>query len=82
MMNGWDMSGWGWAWMTVTMVIGASLVFLLAMLVLRGPRPNEWTRESDNPLEILAQRYAKGEISEEEYRARRDVLQRKTESIR
>lgn len=82
MMNGWDMSGWGWAWMTLTMVIGTSLVLLVALLALRRSNPNEWTREPENPLETLRLRFAKGEIGEEEYRVRREVLEGMIESTR
>jgi putative membrane protein len=73
------MGGWSWALMTVNLllfwglVVGA--VVALARYLLRtgvpprGPRPG-----SDAPERILAQRFARGEVDEEEYRRRLTVV--------
>lgn len=82
MTDGWDMNGWGWVWMTLMMLIGTALVMGIVLLLYRGSQPGGSTSRAENPLEILAQRFAKGEIGEEEYRRRRDVLQRLIESVR
>jgi putative membrane protein len=82
MMDGWDMNGWGWAWMTTTMLIGTAVVVLVVILLYRGSQASGPVDRPENPLDILAQRFARGEINEEEYRGRRDVLQRLLESVR
>lgn len=75
------MTGGGGWWMWVGSVLAIGLVALVVLLVARlldrpappsaavpGPRP-----EAD---EILATRFARGEIDEAEYRRRRDALRR------
>ena len=75
------MMGWGYgmgAGMWVTWLILALLIGLVAFLVARasggdGQRPREWSPPPAGratPQEILAARYARGEISTEEYRER------------
>lgn len=75
MMNGWDMTGWGWAWMSLVMGSSVLVVVLLALALFRGSGPATRRDRSEEPAEILAERYARGEIDEEEYRRRRGVLQ-------
>jgi putative membrane protein len=66
-------AGWGWGW-----------IFPLAWLVIialfwtfawRGPwrRRGEW-RDERSPRSVLGERYARGEIDEDEYRTRLAVL--------
>jgi putative membrane protein len=74
MMNGWDMSGWGWAWMSLTMIVGAVLVALLAVMLFRGSGSPPRSQQGDDPVEILGRRLARGEIDEDEYRRRRTAL--------
>lgn len=74
--NGWGSAAWGWfALMHIVwwLVIGGGI----AMLVFRGlgdgfrrgrPTPQ------DRGLEILRERYARGEISQEEFEERKKVL--------
>jgi len=62
------MGSWGWLGMAAMMV---GLVALVAWAI-QGSRPAT-TREM-SALEILAVRYANGEISEEEYDERHSVL--------
>ena len=38
MMNRWDMTGCGWAWISVMMVVGLMLVGLIALALLRVGR--------------------------------------------
>jgi putative membrane protein len=75
MMNGWDMTGWGWVWMSVMTVVGVMLVGLIALALLRVGRSEPPSRQSDDPMAILAQRFARGEIDEPEYRRRKSALQ-------
>jgi putative membrane protein len=68
MMSGaWGMTIGGWIWMAVWVV---ALIVMVWLLVSAGNR-----REiDDDPMEILRGRYARGEMSEEEFRHARDVL--------
>ncbi len=70
-MDGWD-GGWIWLWGVVMMAL---FVVLIVWLVRAGtgpvhppgPAPRDPT---DRAREILAERYARGELSTEEYRER------------
>ncbi|MDW3221036.1 MAG: SHOCT domain-containing protein [Acidimicrobiales bacterium] len=81
--DGWDhMGGWGGGWMWLW---GVAMMALFAMLLVwlvrvsgagpasqEGPLPRD---PSDRAREILAERYARGELSTEEYRERVGELQ-------
>lgn len=74
----WMHGEWGWGWMMLMMVLfwGGIIVGLVWLIRSAGGAP--WTRERsmsrEIPVEILDRRFAEGEISEEDYRARREVL--------
>lgn len=72
-----DGMGWGgWVVMTLTMLAFWSLVVFGVVAIFRGDRESRTTqvpRERD-PLQILDERFARGEIDDDEYRARRDAL--------
>jgi putative membrane protein len=74
------MSGWGYALMTVSMVLfwGAVIVGIVA-LVRHFGRSGQQTSAPPSPPaspeQLLAERFARGEIDEEEYRQRLAVLQ-------
>jgi putative membrane protein len=79
----WDGSGWGWGgWllMTLSMVAFWGLVIGTLVVLLRGNRSGGPGAPAKRPVEhipaeqILAERYARGEIEEDEYRHRLDVL--------
>ena len=72
-----DMMMWGWsgmmpfmflAWLLVIAALGVGVWWIV-----KSVRP---TRR-DDALDILRERYARGEIDADEYRQRLDVLQRK-----
>ncbi|SCG46147.1 SHOCT domain-containing protein [Micromonospora halophytica] len=70
-MHGTGMAGWMWVW---PLLVVAALV-VLAVLVVRavgGGGPQSGVRSAR---QVLDERYARGEIDEEEYRRRRDALQ-------
>ena len=75
MMDGWDMNGWGWVWMTLMMLIGTAVVVFTVFALVRGLQGGAQTQQLVNPLDTLAQRSAKGEIDDAEYKRRRDALQ-------
>ncbi len=67
MMADWGMSLWGWIWM------GAWIVTLLALvwLLVGGTRDRPLREDA---LDILRARFARGELSQEEYERARTVL--------
>ena len=80
--DGWSMHGGGGWW-----IVGAAMMMLfmggMMWMMMRGmggdssPRssaPSESAGTTESPLEILERRFAEGDISVEEYRARREVL--------
>jgi putative membrane protein len=69
----WWHGTWSWAAllaMTVTMLAFWGLVVWAVMTVVRGLTPSHSRRAE----EILAERFARGEIDEDEYRRRVDLL--------
>jgi putative membrane protein len=77
-MMGWyhDGSGWGgWILMTVAMVAFWALVVFAVVAIFRdAQRTNTSTPEHRDPAQILDERFARGEIDEDEYHARSSVL--------
>jgi putative membrane protein len=78
----WDhMSGWGWAATTLGSLLFLALLGLVAWLVVRtvrrpggGPTRPVHTAGQDTAERLLADRFARGEIDEEEYRRRLATL--------
>lgn len=73
--DGDHMTGWGWAGMTL-----GSLLFI-ALLVLGGMLLISATRQADRPAEpvrspeqLLAERFARGELSDEQFRQQLTTL--------
>lgn len=77
-------SGWGgagWVLMTVVMVVFWAVVITSVVLAVRyltadrgrmaGPQPGPVTNRADD---VLAERYARGEIDDDEYRRRLTLL--------
>jgi putative membrane protein len=68
MMTGiWGMTLGGWIWMAIWVIA----LLIMVWLLVSGGRGRE---RADDPLDILRARYARGEISEEEFRHARDIL--------
>jgi putative membrane protein len=69
--------GWGWGWGWIFPLAWIVLIALFWTLAWRGSwwrrRTGEWN-EPRSPEAVLGERYARGEIDEEEYRTRRTVL--------
>lgn len=73
------MSGWGYALMTVGMVLFWGLVIVGAVALVRyaGRADREISTSPARewpPEQVLANRFARGEIDDEEYRQRLDTL--------
>jgi len=67
---------WGFPWMMIFILL---IVVFCVFFIFRGRRPGGcWSRRDDErretPLEILKRRYAKGEITREDFeRMKRDI---------
>ena len=69
----------GWLAMTAMMLLFWGGVFVALVVLFRGGGP--WRRPADrDPQQVLDERFARGEIDETEYHARRDVL-RETQAV-
>ncbi|MEO8424627.1 MAG: SHOCT domain-containing protein [Actinomycetota bacterium] len=72
MMYGWHDGGWGIFWMIVSWGVIAALVWI----ALRALSRNDDRREGPgDPKDILAERFAKGEIEPQEYHERLRLLE-------
>jgi putative membrane protein len=72
--DGHGMSAWGWVASTVGTVVVLGLLLLGVVLLVRStPRTSEGSSGPPaprSPEQILAERFARGEIDEDEYRQR------------
>ena len=72
-MDGW--SGWMWFGGLFWLLIIASIVAVVTWLLIRATGPAGDTRDSsDSARRILAERFARGGIDEDEYIRRRELL--------
>jgi putative membrane protein len=69
------MSGWGYALMTVGMVLFWGLVIFGVVVLIRYlARSSQGTAQRPTPEQMLAERFARGEIDEQEYHSRLAAL--------
>jgi putative membrane protein len=72
------MNGWGYVLMTVGMVLFWALVIVGIVLLVRASNPRAMppppTLSAPTAEEIVAMRFARGEIDEDEYRQRLNAL--------
>ncbi|MGY3567915.1 SHOCT domain-containing protein [Sinomonas sp. RB5] len=73
---------WGWVLMAVMMLVFWGGIIALVVFLVRGARsgPGGYGQGGpwhEDPEQIRAQRFARGEIDETEFRARRDALRRR-----
>lgn len=75
--------GWMWLWGLLTLVGILVLIFVIVRVTTGGIKRNETSRtiptiagvvEKRTPRQILDERYAKGELTTEEYRERLSVF--------
>jgi putative membrane protein len=71
-MHWWYADGWGWGGWLISAVTMLVLVGALVAAVVVLVRPAEG--RTDSPERILADRFARGEIDEDEYQRRRHAL--------
>jgi len=67
------MDGWGWGMMAVVFLVAVALIGMVVYFVARDTSARS-QRSGPDALEILDQRFARGEIDEDEYRKRRAAL--------
>jgi putative membrane protein len=76
-MMGWyhDGAGWGgWLVMTIAMIAFWAMVVVAVVVLFHGTRGSQEISPRQDPMDILDQRFARGEIDEDEYHARSAVL--------
>ncbi len=71
---GWGPGPWWFVFPLLWFLLFASVVFLVARRARRGGGPGSWRATGPDPVAILGERYARGEIDEQEYRTRLAVL--------
>jgi putative membrane protein len=71
-------TGWGWVAMTISMALFWGVLVLGGIWLARAlNRPGASSGDrSSTPEQVLAERFARGEIDEEEYRGRLETLHR------
>ncbi len=78
----WGM-GWGWLWMLLFWLVPLLVVIALGAAAIKylfsgGTRPGAAAHnERSRALELLEERYARGDINREEYLQKRDDLKRR-----
>lgn len=78
----WGFDGnWVWIW-PVAAVLHIAFWALLIWLVVRVVRPWVRARPPRGPERVLAEKFAEGAISEQEYRTRLDVIRSAREGLR
>ena len=76
MMGGWGMGWWGFIPMLLFWgLIIAGVVFLIKVLAQGRAKTGSGFSETSNALEVLKERYARGEITKEEYRQMKKVIE-------
>jgi putative membrane protein len=71
-----EVGAWGWLWPLWIIAVWVGVFFLFGFLFRRRGRAWHDHDAAVSAEGVLGERYARGEITEEEYRQRRDVLRR------
>ncbi|WP_433520195.1 SHOCT domain-containing protein [Nocardia pseudovaccinii] len=74
-----DLDGWGYAWMSIGMVLFWGLLiagFVILVRLAMRPDPSSMNRRELVAEQLLAERFARGEIDEKEYTDRLATLRR------
>lgn len=80
-MMGFGYGGW-WMWLGGLLIIAVTALLIYALVVIIGrsgrtpshPSYEDQRSNSGNALGILAERFARGEINDEEYRQKKNAL--------
>ena len=73
MLHGWSMYNPEAIWMLLTLIVSVAIVTAVILLLVET-LPGHQTHSPRSPLEIVAYRYARGEIDDVEYRRLRNAL--------
>lgn len=74
-----SMMGWGWVLNTIFWILIVGLVIYGVLTVIMKPfEKNKDAATEDSALQILRERFARGEISEEELERKSELLRKKT----
>jgi putative membrane protein len=72
--HGWGAGGgWGWLWGPIVLLGWVTVIAAVVWFVVRSTRPGERSGV-DRAREVLAERYARGELTTDEYRERLEQL--------
>lgn len=73
-----NMMGWGWAGGLFMLILWILIIVLIILLIRRlvssGNSQSSSSQQGDSALEILKNRYARGEIDKEEFEAKKKDL--------
>lgn len=72
--HGTEWSWWGWLAMGLSMIVFWVAVVVLVVLVLNRLSSTDRGRQGPRPEDVLAERYARGEIDDDEYERRSSRL--------
>lgn len=74
---GCGMMGYGWGWLMMIGVVAFTILGVVALVryLHNSGRPN-YQSAGNNALNILNEKFAKGEISEEEYKSKKAEIKR------
>jgi putative membrane protein len=70
------MGGWGWIFMSLSTLVFLALIALVVWLAVRttSGSPSQQHSSTHAAKQVLAERYARGEIDEQEYQQRLRIL--------
>ena len=72
-MGGWD-GGWMWLWGGMMMLAFAAVIGVIVWAAVRAGAPPAGPSAGERARDILAERYARGELTTDEYVERVDAL--------
>ena len=75
-LGGWNMGVGGWLWLIGGLAFGIGLIVLIVWAVTNAARrADDSTRQTEKtPLDILRERYARGEITADEFEQAKRIL--------
>lgn len=85
MSYGYHMGGWGYALMGLNTLLFVALLIIGAFAMFRSHNhssdPARSTLHRDTPEDLLAERYARGELNDDEFQHRRDTLRQSKHQV-
>lgn len=75
MMDGWNVNGWDFVWMSLMMLVFWGGLAAIVVFLVRSGRDRDQKKDGEDAIDVLRRRYAAGEISREEFDEKRNVLE-------